>query len=327
MRGSLSKLLDACQKPQTITQYLKAVDSSNWLRHLRSLVECGRFIAEAVQRGISCVVHCSDGWDRTAQTVSLAQLILDPYFRTVHGFEVLIEKDWLGFGHKFDDRCSHLGISGTDEASKEVSPVFTQFIDCVYHLTRQNPSAFEFNERFLITVNENAYSMAFGNFLGNCDKDRKDLRLSERTQSIWNYIDQNLDSFLNPFYEECTLLPSDIDIRPSSYNVWTAMYNRFDTGLHPREYLPDVALKTKAHKEFLNHLLEDDALKNHPKIAVKWQSLLNSEECSDPNCLREYDSRFSMRLHCLSCGKIFCDRCFGVNNSVDRVCKKCIASI
>ena len=29
------------------------------------------------------VVHCSDGWDRTTQIVALAELVLDPYYRTI----------------------------------------------------------------------------------------------------------------------------------------------------------------------------------------------------------------------------------------------------
>ena len=49
----------------------------------------------------SVVVHCSDGWDRTAQLTSLAMLMLDGYYRTIRGFEVLVEKEWLSFGHRF----------------------------------------------------------------------------------------------------------------------------------------------------------------------------------------------------------------------------------
>ena len=33
--------------------------------------------------GMPVVVHCSDGWDRTPQIVALAELMLDPYYRTI----------------------------------------------------------------------------------------------------------------------------------------------------------------------------------------------------------------------------------------------------
>lgn len=36
----------------------------------------------------SVLVHCSDGWDRTAQVCSLAGLLLDPFYRTFKGFMV-----------------------------------------------------------------------------------------------------------------------------------------------------------------------------------------------------------------------------------------------
>lgn len=78
----------ACQRPMLMTDYLKSIDNCNWLRHLSSLLDCGKFIADAVLRGTSCVVHCSDGWDRTSQAVALAQIILDPFYRTIKGFQV-----------------------------------------------------------------------------------------------------------------------------------------------------------------------------------------------------------------------------------------------
>ena len=38
------------------------------------------------EEGASVLVHCSDGWDRTAQVCSLSAVILHPYYRTTRGF-------------------------------------------------------------------------------------------------------------------------------------------------------------------------------------------------------------------------------------------------
>ncbi len=50
------------------------------------------------------------------------------------------------FGHKFAERCGTFSL----ESDGEWSPVFHQFLDCVWQLTRQFPTAFEFNENLLI---------------------------------------------------------------------------------------------------------------------------------------------------------------------------------
>lgn len=88
--------------------FLSSLESSGWLKHIRAILETSNFIANAVHKGISVVVHCSDGWDRTAQVCALASLMLDPFYRTIKGFQMMVEKDWLAFGHKFSDRCGHI---------------------------------------------------------------------------------------------------------------------------------------------------------------------------------------------------------------------------
>lgn len=47
------------------------------------------------EEGASVLVHCSDGWDRTAQVCSVASLLLDPYYRTVKGFMVSLVTTFL----------------------------------------------------------------------------------------------------------------------------------------------------------------------------------------------------------------------------------------
>ncbi|XP_023577804.1 myotubularin-related protein 7 isoform X2 [Octodon degus] len=106
MRNSLQKMLEVCElKSPSMSDFLWGLENSGWLRHIKAIMDAGLFIAKAVsEEGASVLVHCSDGWDRTAQVCSVASLLLDPHYRTLKGFMVLIEKDWISFGHKFNHR-------------------------------------------------------------------------------------------------------------------------------------------------------------------------------------------------------------------------------
>lgn len=140
------------------------------------------------------------------QLTALAMIMLDPYYRTIKGFEVLIEKEWLSFGHKFQhvratflfnllmevrvlnpyklqalqfcfgffsihklNLCLFQRIGHGDEHHSDAdrSPVFLQFIDCVWQISQEFPNAFQFNEHFLITILDHLYSCRFGTFLFN----------------------------------------------------------------------------------------------------------------------------------------------------------------
>uniref|UniRef100_A0A8C1GMM8 Myotubularin related protein 8 n=1 Tax=Cyprinus carpio TaxID=7962 RepID=A0A8C1GMM8_CYPCA len=240
MRSSLQKLLEVCSmKSPSMSDYLTGLENSGWLRHIKSVMDAGMFLAKAVcEERASVLVHCSDGWDRTAQVCSLACILLDPYYRTIKGLMVLIEKEWISFGHKFSHRCGHL-----DPDSKEVSPVFTQFLECVWQLSEQFPCVFEFNERYLIEIHNQVYACQYGNFIGNCQKERLEMRLHEKTFSLWPHLLKNQHLYRNPLYRrslECKVLrPSTL---PLHFKFWCGMYNHYDRGMHPKQSVLDQLL-------------------------------------------------------------------------------------
>lgn len=87
---------------------------SQWLKHLGAILDGVRQVVQNVHvRASHVLVHCSDGWDRTAQLTSLAALCMDPYYRTFEGFSVLIEKDWVSFGHQFQERHGLLDVASS----------------------------------------------------------------------------------------------------------------------------------------------------------------------------------------------------------------------
>ncbi|SJX66572.1 related to YMR1-Phosphatidylinositol 3-phosphate phosphatase [Sporisorium reilianum f. sp. reilianum] len=244
-----------------------ALRKSMWLKHIQSLMEGSMSIVRNVHINSSHVlIHCSDGWDRTSQLAAIAQICLDPYFRTFDGLAVLIEKDWLSFGHKFTDRS---GLKGSDRyftvASKnsyasqsedqddgydtdpdldkanaggggfdgqaaanafwgftkqltanfsaatssspagpkkgsnikETSPVFHQFLDCMWQIMRQFPERFEYDSAYLVELHQAIHECKYGTFLMDSERERlqphdSDGRmlpaLPTRTVSAWTHL-------------------------------------------------------------------------------------------------------------------------------------------
>jgi len=111
MRDSLNKVIDTLKESDVtpLAPNREALASSKWLKHIGGLLDGAGIIARQVALQHSHVlIHCSDGWDRTSQLSALSQLCLDPYYRTIEGFIVLVEKDWLSFGHQFNHRSGYL---------------------------------------------------------------------------------------------------------------------------------------------------------------------------------------------------------------------------
>lgn len=59
------------------------IDATSWLQYLSSLLRAAAETVQAMCDGRPVLVHCSDGWDRTTQIVTLAKLLMDPFYRTI----------------------------------------------------------------------------------------------------------------------------------------------------------------------------------------------------------------------------------------------------
>lgn len=115
MRSSLDKVIESLGNSDylDLPPNQELLRKSAWLTHIGGLLDGAEMVARVVGLGGSHVlVHCSDGWDRTSQISALAQIMLDPHYRTLDGFITLVQKDFLSFGHKFRDRD---GIEGSEK--------------------------------------------------------------------------------------------------------------------------------------------------------------------------------------------------------------------
>ncbi|XP_045171881.1 myotubularin-related protein 4-like isoform X2 [Mercenaria mercenaria] len=221
VRKSFLTLRNHCNSGVDQASWLSGLENTKWLHNLASLLKVASLVVSVNEKeGRPVLVHCSDGWDRTPQIISLAELMLDPYYRTVEGFQVLVEREWLHFGHKFADRCGN-GIHTEDP--NERCPVFLQWLECVYQLLVQFPCQFEFTEAFLVKLVQHTYSCLFGTFLCNTVQDRIEVKLDQSTASVWNLLsDKNFHNQLfAPSPEHEVLFPAT---HVQSLRLWTSVY-------------------------------------------------------------------------------------------------------
>ena len=226
-REAIEKTEELCTSEKVMTNktFWSQFEATRWLDFIMITLKITNEIAKLVSEGNNVLIHCSDGWDRTPQLVTMSQILLDPYFRTFMGFAVLIEKDWLGFGHQFAKRSGML--EKKNEKESERSPIFLQFIDCVHQLMVQFPAEFEFNAEYLLYIAKNYNVNLFGTFMFNNEEERVKNKAKETTPSIWTYLLNNKEKYINPLYDSKNCKKR---ITPNyayySYKLWTSYFMR-----------------------------------------------------------------------------------------------------
>uniref|UniRef100_A0A8C4ZBU9 Myotubularin related protein 7b n=1 Tax=Gadus morhua TaxID=8049 RepID=A0A8C4ZBU9_GADMO len=273
MRSSQQRILDVGeQRTPSMSDFLLGLENSGWLKHIKAVLDAGVFIAKAIaDEGVSVLVHCSDGWDRTAQACSVASVLLEPYYRTMKGLMVLIEKDWVSFGHKFSHRYGHL-----DGDPREVSPVLDQFLEVLWQLAQQFPCAFQFNERFLLDLRTLAYSCQDGTFLGNSEKERRSLRLQERSFSVWSRLWRDREKYWNPLYRAEQSQTQGV-LRPNTtpycFKMWKGLYSPAETPAPPAQTPVDFLSSVREGSQQL-----EQQLANQQEVAAGGPAPLGSRQ-------------------------------------------------
>ena len=226
-REAIEKTEEICtdEKIMTNKAFWSQFEATGWLDFIMITLKTSTEIAKKVSEGNNILIHCSDGWDRTPQLVATSQILLDPYYRTFMGFAVLVEKDWLSFGHQFAKRSGM--IPKKNDGENERSPIFLQFLDCIYQLMYQFPNEFEFNSDYLLFIAKNYNVNLFGTFMFNNEEERVKNKAKETTPSVWTYLLNNKEQFTNPSYDSKNTRKI---IYPNyayySYKLWTAYYMR-----------------------------------------------------------------------------------------------------
>ena len=175
------QLTNNIQEKNIVSCYVK----TKWSAMIEEVLQKSFDIVQNLRKN-SVLIHCPSGADGSSVLSSLAQLILDPYYRTFEGFKVLVYKEWLFFQHNFARKHALVlhgsngepvnghSIAADMKASqrqmqhwfninncKDYGPFFIFFLDCVSQLIRMNSNQFEFTSHYLAHIAFNCHTNKF----------------------------------------------------------------------------------------------------------------------------------------------------------------------
>lgn len=233
------KLRDLCipcsQFNQKDFKFYGLLDQSRWLHYVGTCLRAANETAnKLIDENCTVVLQEGNGSDLNCVISSLTQIILDPHYRSKYGFQSLIQKEWVMAGHPFAMRLNLV------RSDAEFSPIFLLFLDCVWQLIRQYPTAFNFSETYLTSLWDSTFLTIFDTFLFDCEHDRYVAETGQEQlplRPVWDWSQQfsekDVALFCNPLFEDAFTER----LRPlhglSSLEIWQQCYFR---------WLPDLEI-------------------------------------------------------------------------------------
>lgn len=217
--------------------FLGRMEETRWLTLVSTCLKEALKVAKALgnQSKKFVLVRERTGVDMCALVCSLVQVILDPYCRTMRGFENVVVKEWVAMGHPFAERLGHMRGTSCTNTLLEPAPIFLLFLDCVWQLQSQFPSSFEFSETYLCRVWDCSLISLYDAFVFNSNKDRSKAKQNGSVyRRLFDWHDwlspRDLELFKNPFYllknkRQEQLLTVDYTIK--CLDMWAQCYFRW----------------------------------------------------------------------------------------------------
>eukprot|EP01132_Coremiostelium_polycephalum_P000557 gene557-702_t len=263
---SYSKLLDLCisSLPTEFSnkqKWIQSLETTGWMDNVKIVLKSVSKLSDIVVSGRAIIIQSPEGHEYDEILLSsLTQLILDPYYRTFYGIQVLIQKEWceygFPFGKQYSDSNKNNVTSSTSSTSSSSSTLLVSFIlfcDCLIQLLQQYPFDFEFNEEFVLFICENSFSCRFGNFVSKNHKDFEQLNVLKNTYSIWLYISTNINLFTNHKYK--TYSDGKLSLRQFDFErlfFWSEFYTSWVSTGSRVTAKKSISLQLQSTQEELN---------------------------------------------------------------------------
>mmetsp|Transcript_33003 Transcript_33003/g.82965 ORF Transcript_33003/g.82965 Transcript_33003/m.82965 type:complete len:2143 (+) Transcript_33003:102-6530(+) len=215
--------------PQQLARWFPRIVATKWLEYVEALLMGSVQVAKHILNGDSVVIcHCN-GFECEQAVSSIAQILLDPHYRTIGGFSTLVIKEWIHFSHDFSDfTMKKASRKGNVYHANE----FAYFLDAMWQLLYFFPQAFEFNEHLLTFLMESVYSCKYGTFLFSSYKQRIDAGADTKTIPVWKEVVAAPHLYRNDMYTPgaTVLLP---DLQKNDARLWNNLWlaNACRTGL------------------------------------------------------------------------------------------------
>jgi len=133
------------------------LERNNWFQKLHELLWNSTVITKVLKTAFQVSAFLDQGQSvlinsRVAQLVCiLVRIINDPYVREIQGFYQLLEHKWIPELLLSDNRnITNRGGSAFSSGDKTAPFLLILLLNCVQVLIIHNPSAFEFNDKYLL---------------------------------------------------------------------------------------------------------------------------------------------------------------------------------